>query len=51
MLTIQAEDAFDMEKLPDLDLWDVRRYGRNMLLFRVKGEGKASEPAVDEVPS
>ena len=51
MLTIQAEDGFDMEKLPDLDLWDVRRYGRNMLLFRVKGEEKLSEPPTSEVPS
>ena len=51
VLTIQAEDGFDMEKLPDLDLWDVRRYGRNMLLFRVKGEEKLSEPPTSEVPS
>lgn len=38
VLTIQAEDGFPVEKLPDLKLWDVRSYGRNMLLFRVKGE-------------
>ena len=43
VLTIQAEDGFQMDKLPDLDLWDVRSYGRNMLLFRVKGDEK---PAV-----
>lgn len=38
VLTIQAEDGFPVEKLPDLPRWDVRRYGRNLLLFRVKGE-------------
>ena len=39
VLTIQAEDGFPADKLSDLALWDVRRYGRNVLLFRVKGEG------------
>jgi 16S rRNA (guanine966-N2)-methyltransferase len=38
VLTIQAEDGFPLDQLPDLPAWDVRRYGRNMLLFRVKGE-------------
>ena len=38
VLIIQAEDGFPADKLPDLPLWDVRRYGRNMLLFRVKGD-------------
>jgi 16S rRNA (guanine966-N2)-methyltransferase len=38
VLTIQAEQGFPMEKLPDLPEWDVRAYGRNLLLFRVKGE-------------
>ncbi len=42
VLTIQAEDGFPIESLPDLPLWDVRKYGRNLLLFRVKGE-KAKE--------
>lgn len=49
VLTIQAEDGFDMEKLPDLNLWDVRRYGRNMLLFRVKGE--ENPPPTPTLPS
>jgi 16S rRNA (guanine966-N2)-methyltransferase len=44
VLTIQAEDGFPLEELPDLPAWDVRRYGRNMLLFRVKGEAPAPEP-------
>ncbi|HXD84963.1 MAG TPA: RsmD family RNA methyltransferase [Urbifossiella sp.] len=35
VLTIQAEEGFPLEKLPDRDKWDVRHYGRNMLLFYV----------------
>ncbi len=38
VLTIQAEDGFPVEQLADLPAWDVRQYGRNMLLFRVKGD-------------
>jgi 16S rRNA (guanine(966)-N(2))-methyltransferase RsmD len=41
VLSIQAEDGFQLEALPDLPSWDVRKYGRNMLLFRVKDEEKA----------
>jgi len=42
VLTIQAEDGFPLDQLPDLPTWDVRSYGRNMLLFKVKGEQSAS---------
>jgi 16S rRNA (guanine966-N2)-methyltransferase len=45
VLVIQAEDGFPLDRLPDLPAWDVRKYGRNMLLFRVKGE-PAPEPTV-----
>jgi len=45
VLTIQAEDGFPLGELPDLPTWDVRRYGRNMLLFRVKGEAQPAEPS------
>ena len=38
VLVIQAEEGFPVGELPDLPAWDVRSYGRNMLLFRVKGE-------------
>lgn len=38
VLTIQAEDGFPVESLPDLPAWDHRTYGRNKLLFRVKGD-------------
>ena len=45
VLTIQAEEGFPLDKLPDVDLWDVRSYGRNLLLFRVKGETMEQPPA------
>ena len=44
MLTIQAEDGFPLDQLPDLAAWDVRSYGRNMLLFYVVS--RESSPAV-----
>ena len=47
VLTIQVEDGFPTEQLPDLAAWDVRRYGRNILMFRVKGEDVAAEAAVE----
>jgi 16S rRNA (guanine966-N2)-methyltransferase len=49
VLAIQAEDGFPLERLPDFGAWDVRRYGRNMLAFYVKG-GPALE-AADEAPT
>ena len=47
VLTIQAEDGFPANRLPDLPAWDVRKYGRNLLLFRVKGE---PEPEGEPTP-
>jgi len=38
VLTIQAEEGFPVNQLPNPPAWDVRAYGRNMLLFYVKGE-------------
>ena len=35
VLTIQAEEGFPLERLPDPPAWDIRSYGRNMLLFYV----------------
>ena len=43
VLTIQAEDGFPLDRLPELPMWDVRHYGRNLLLFRVKGETMQGE--------
>jgi 16S rRNA (guanine966-N2)-methyltransferase len=37
VLTVQAEDGFPVNQLPDPIAWDVRSYGRNMLCFYVKG--------------
>lgn len=46
VLVLQVEDGFPLEGLPDLEAWDIRRYGRNRLLFRVKGEeAPVSEPS------
>ena len=45
VVTIQAEDGFPLDRLPDLPAWDVRRYGRNLLLFLVKGVPAGPTPA------
>jgi 16S rRNA (guanine(966)-N(2))-methyltransferase RsmD len=44
VLTIQAEDGFPADRLPDLAAWDVRRYGRNMLLFYVVSRPGTASP-------
>jgi 16S rRNA (guanine(966)-N(2))-methyltransferase RsmD len=36
VFVIQAEDGFGYEELPDAPAWDVRKYGRNLLLIWVK---------------
>jgi 16S rRNA (guanine966-N2)-methyltransferase len=36
VLTVQAEDGFPVDQLPEPETWDVRKYGRNLLLFKVK---------------
>ena len=50
VLSIQAEDGFPLEKLPDTPAWDVRHYGRNMLLFYVVSRGSANAPPTAENP-
>jgi 16S rRNA (guanine966-N2)-methyltransferase len=35
VLTIQVERGFPVERLPDLQAWDIRRYGRNLLMVYV----------------
>jgi 16S rRNA (guanine966-N2)-methyltransferase len=35
VLTIQAEEGFPLLKLPNPSSWDIRTYGRNLLLFYV----------------
>jgi 16S rRNA (guanine966-N2)-methyltransferase len=36
VIVIQAEDGFALEGLPSPEQWDIRKYGRNLLLFLVK---------------
>ena len=40
VLTIQAEDGFPVDQVPEPDTWDTRKYGRNLLMFKVKDESK-----------
>lgn len=51
VVVVQAEDGFPLGDLPDgPDAWDIRTYGRNLLLFRVKGEtmGLADDTVAEE---
>ncbi|QJW99184.1 RsmD family RNA methyltransferase [Frigoriglobus tundricola] len=47
VLTIQAEEGFPIERLPDPPAWDVRKYGRNQLLFYVVPSGGVNRPPPD----
>lgn len=51
VLTIQAEDGFPADRLPDPDAWDVRKYGRNVLLVRVKGEENRPQQVEEPPPA
>ena len=50
VLVIQAEEGFPIDRLPQLDQWDIRSYGRNMLLFLVvsrdPGAATTGDPSV-----
>lgn len=48
VITIQAEEGFPVDRLPDVAMWDIRGYGRNMLMFRVKGEELETGGEVEE---
>jgi 16S rRNA (guanine966-N2)-methyltransferase len=50
VLTIQAEDGYDYETLPDLPAWDIRKYGRNLLLFYVISRSAPPEPQPQDTP-
>ncbi len=43
VLTIQAEDGFPVDQLSEPGTWDVRKYGRNLLLFKVKESAPTAE--------
>ncbi|AWM39194.1 hypothetical protein C1280_20865 [Gemmata obscuriglobus] len=47
VLTIQAEEGFPLDRLPTPGAWDVRKYGRNILLFLVISRDGAAPPAGD----
>jgi 16S rRNA (guanine966-N2)-methyltransferase len=48
VLVLQSETGVDLAGLPDHGRWDVRRYGRNELLFWVKEE--PTQTGVNSVP-
>ena len=48
VLTLQVEEGFPVERLRDPPAWDVRRYGRNMLLFYVVPTGGLNKSPTEE---
>ncbi|MFT3880006.1 MAG: RsmD family RNA methyltransferase [Gemmatales bacterium] len=46
-IVLQTDDDFDAKLLPDADLWDVRRYGRNQLAIWIQPDA-APQSVVDE---
>jgi 16S rRNA (guanine966-N2)-methyltransferase len=52
VLVLQSEQAPLLDKLPARGQWDTRRYGRNLLLFWVKGPPAAeAQPETDHEPA
>jgi 16S rRNA (guanine966-N2)-methyltransferase len=51
VLAIQAEEGFPLGELPELPLWDVRHYGRNMLLIVVVSRAPGTIPPSTEPPT
>jgi 16S rRNA (guanine966-N2)-methyltransferase len=45
VVTIQAEEGFPLNEVPHPAAWDVRHYGRNILMFLVKGDEAAPPPS------
>lgn len=48
VLTIQGENEFPIDQIPEVDQYDYRKYGRNLLLIRVKGETNEGRVHPDE---
>jgi 16S rRNA (guanine966-N2)-methyltransferase len=44
VLTLQLEDGFPLELLPERERWDIRHYGRNTLAF---WEPRETEPQIN----
>ena len=51
VLTIQAEEGFPLDQVPHPAAWDVRHYGRNILMFLVKGDEVAHAQPADPTPA
>lgn len=47
VLILQVEDGFPLDEVPDPPSWDVRKYGRNILMFRVKEPAAAAGPLAE----
>lgn len=51
VLVVQAEAGFPADRVPDPAAWDVREYGRNMLLFYVVSRPAPSDEANTPPPA
>ncbi|VTS02986.1 RsmD family RNA methyltransferase [Tuwongella immobilis] len=47
VIALQTEDGYALDWLPDLDQWDIRKYGRNVLAFWVKEAPDADDADAD----
>ena len=48
VMTIQGENEFPIDQIPEIEAYDYRKYGRNLLLIRVKGEESGTTDRSDE---
>ncbi len=51
VIAIQAETGFPENELPDPANWDIRKYGRNLLMFWVKDIDNAKADEVENKSS
>lgn len=49
-LVVESSRTLDDQTLPELDRWNVRRYGGTLVAILTLGEDEPDEPAEDEVP-
>jgi len=47
VMTIQGENEFPIDRIPEIEAYDYRKYGRNLLLIRVKGEANGTQGQSD----
>lgn len=48
VMTIQGENEFPIDQIPEIEAYDYRKYGRNLLLIRVKGEDLGTNDRSDD---